>query len=770
MDLRTIMNSDAAGTSRRPPSPPPQRPPSQLTRKPSEPIYPTHDQSAPASSSSYLSGYPNGPAQQPPPLQRAQTSPDRSSSYGSLQSPYQYQAPSSINTGAQSQRGHSPPPAPYAPSASRDSFAAPVAYNHPQHQQPRQQSPIAPQRSQSIQSVLTPYSSTSHSFPHRESPPAAPPQPHSSQQFSPQAQGSLPGTPRGSAAALYHHSSPSSARPQSSGHDSLSHSASSPWVGQDVQMHMSPTAVPRAIRHDSRAFDQTPRRASAVTDRRESDESVSPKTAFPPNVRRDSVAGHTEHRIDRENGVVAQNSRGLSQSSQSQPMQTAPAAPRFDSSPSSLGPVVHDSPKVKTEPRPKANFTAESASSSPQPPAPKRRRYNEPPIFARQAARTKGRIPMIPNRMPPISKHIRNTSQNPWVLRQQALTQTASPPKIKRESPAVNGPPTPAQPSQPSQPAPPAQAVQSTGPAQLKSLGPWEPSISGFIPFEDITKVVCDFLFKHVVMRNDAMAGPAGATAVGQGAIIEIEAKLGQLMDLDRGERLHLPILTESVINKDNTRLRTNFESNMTQAQHRAMNNFLNETVKASMPQANPGRIPLSYAHKKERDMFYEVSPSDLPPIIRQNLNPRHKPKVRVTVDQRTGEVLAKIVKCRVADLDIHNPRFCVDYRISVNLEMNYDGDISHLTPADTGRGASDRNKDRMSYRHLAYQVDLTQVARSEPSAKGEFEHELEVEVSAAEIRRQGQLAMSGDPSNQYEDLVKGLLDNIRILARAVPP
>jgi hypothetical protein len=57
----------------------------------------------------------------------------------------------------------------------------------------------------------------------------------------------------------------------------------------------------------------------------------------------------------------------------------------------------------------------------------------------------------------------------------------------------------------------------------------------------------------------------------------------------------------------------------------------------------------------------------------------------------------------------------------------------------------------------------------AQPSAKGDFDHELEIEVSAAEIRRQGQLAMSGDPKNQYEDLVKGLLDNIRLLARAVP-
>jgi hypothetical protein len=53
---------------------------------------------------------------------------------------------------------------------------------------------------------------------------------------------------------------------------------------------------------------------------------------------------------------------------------------------------------------------------------------------------------------------------------------------------------------------------------------------------------------------------------------------------------------------------------------------------------------------------------------------------------------------------------------------------------------------------------------------KNDFEHELEVEVSAAEIRRQGNLAMSGDPSNQYEELVKGFVDNIRVLARAVPP
>lgn len=95
-----------------------------------------------------------------------------------------------------------------------------------------------------------------------------------------------------------------------------------------------------------------------------------------------------------------------------------------------------------------------------------------------------------------------------------------------------------------------------------------------------------------------------------------------------------------------------------------------------------------------------------------------------MTTDQRTGAVLARIIKCRIADLDVYSPRTCLDWRISVNLEMNYEGDIGELSlPADpnslVGAGAGAprggaRSKDRMSYRHLAYQIDLTQVATTE--------------------------------------------------------
>lgn len=64
-------------------------------------------------------------------------------------------------------------------------------------------------------------------------------------------------------------------------------------------------------------------------------------------------------------------------------------------------------------------------------------------------------------------------------------------------------------------------------------------------------------------MRKDVGAGPAGGAATGQDAILEVEAKLGQLIDRNRGERLRLPVLTECILSKDDPAIRTSFESSM---------------------------------------------------------------------------------------------------------------------------------------------------------------------------------------------------------------
>ena len=121
----------------------------------------------------------------------------------------------------------------------------------------------------------------------------------------------------------------------------------------------------------------------------------------------------------------------------------------------------------------------------------------------------------------------------------------------------------------------------------------------------------------------------------------------------------------------------------------------------------------MDYVHTHERDRFYELPQAalaSLPPSVRPHINPRHKVKVRVTTNQKTGQQLAKIIKVRIADLDIYSPRTAFDWRVSVNLEMPYDGDVDGLVEVSEDGKRPDRNKDRMSYRHLAYQIDLTQV------------------------------------------------------------
>jgi hypothetical protein len=151
--------------------------------------------------------------------------------------------------------------------------------------------------------------------------------------------------------------------------------------------------------------------------------------------------------------------------------------------------------------------------------------------------------------------------------------------------------------------------------------------------------------------------------------------------------------------------------------QHKYINTFLNKVVIESKRKesSEASRIPLDCVHTRERDSFYEL-PSDkyhiLPPTIRETLNPRHQTRVRVTTDQKTGKVLKKIIKARIADMNVYSPFTAFDWRVSVNMEMPYTGDHEKLYPlgGGTGPGDGDRNKDRLSYRHLIYQVDLTQV------------------------------------------------------------
>ena len=95
-------------------------------------------------------------------------------------------------------------------------------------------------------------------------------------------------------------------------------------------------------------------------------------------------------------------------------------------------------------------------------------------------------------------------------------------------------------------------------------LGPWEPSILNIIPYEEITRAVSDFLFTEVVLRNDV--GVVSNHGVhSSDAVLEIEAKIGQIIDRNTNDRLRIPVMSECVLCSKDPSIRTTFKSSMTE-------------------------------------------------------------------------------------------------------------------------------------------------------------------------------------------------------------
>jgi polynucleotide 5'-triphosphatase len=200
------------------------------------------------------------------------------------------------------------------------------------------------------------------------------------------------------------------------------------------------------------------------------------------------------------------------------------------------------------------------------------------------------------------------------------------------------------------------------------------------------------------------------------------------------------------------------------------MNSFLNSTIQAAQA---PGRVPFVYEHLFQTDTFATLSPAglaSLPPSVqkRRHLSGREL-RLRTSRDTRNPQkVLAHIIKVPLGDLHIQNPGEPYDCRISMNLEVNFpvDTPISDLieAPTESKPAPPERRKDRLSYKHLAYSVDLTKVESAGVAPK----YELELEVDAGVLREQIERGKRGEDS-AYTDVVAGFLDNATFLMRQAP-
>lgn len=190
--------------------------------------------------------------------------------------------------------------------------------------------------------------------------------------------------------------------------------------------------------------------------------------------------------------------------------------------------------QIKEEPnvRPQSNGIHQAPpmpSPSPQQPPKKKIRYTEPPIWARSVT---GRI-------------------------KNAISSQSS--KVNGKQPAANHPP-PSHVAAETNGHPQASptATRSVPPESTGSglLGAWEESITGQKPVEQLSKLVADWLYMNVVQRTDV------GELESRGVEIEIEAKLGQLINKETNERYYLPVQSECIIADTG---RVGFRSSMTE-------------------------------------------------------------------------------------------------------------------------------------------------------------------------------------------------------------
>jgi polynucleotide 5'-triphosphatase len=424
-----------------------------------------------------------------------------------------------------------------------------------------------------------------------------------------------------------------------------------------------------------------------------------------------------------------------------------PIAPPQPMSQSSL-PPSHFQPAAQ----PTLKRPAESDPELSVPVKKTKKRYAEPPIWARYVPSNPHYDPDVDRRLgpPPDPTQARRPSPRPTLHVVTPQQQTQATPQTQQELPNV------AQPNGHA-PQPPTNGHAPANAPIHPFLGPWEPCIKGSMAQSDqFTLQVGKYLFEEMLGRPEIGVGNAHNGA------LEIEAKLGTLVAKSTDQRVHLPVQNPVVLDR-NMSSQLRFESHMTEAHHKRLNEFLNQAVQESA--AIPGRHRLDYKHRYEVDSFAQLSAAGmdaLPESAYKYLDPNRQPRLRTSINERapagSDPVIARIVKIRLADLDIFCPQSPFDCRISINIEvdMHRPGlDFKAIVEgADSKFG--ERKKDRLSYTHSVYSVDLTQVK----GADGRKIHELEIEVDALKLREQAERERAGQPSG-FGDMVQGLVNNI---------
>jgi len=184
--------------------------------------------------------------------------------------------------------------------------------------------------------------------------------------------------------------------------------------------------------------------------------------------------------------------------------------------------------------------------------------------------------------------------------------------------------------------------------------------------------------------------------------------------------------------------------------QHKHYNTLLNRLKNESSQPSHIGS-PLDYSHRYLVDSFYAAEGND-------------KDKIRVTRDEKTGSTLECMRKMRLGNLNIFSPKHAADWRVSVNLEIPMQHPVGAVTHS--------RRKDRVSYSHEEFSIDLTQVtSKTSPNAPPQILHELELEIARPDLLQSTAMKRNDTSYHEHEryafdELIRAFVNNARVLVR----
>lgn len=281
-------------------------------------------------------------------------------------------------------------------------------------------------------------------------------------------------------------------------------------------------------------------------------------------------------------------------------------------------------------------------------------------------------------------------------------------------------------------PPPPGTGGPAGGSANVEGGTILRPSITGVVPFVDMTRKIAEWLYSNLLSMDDQ-----------DRRNVEVEIKFGTIADKATQRRLDLPVTTETLLQPAYAQQRTRFVASLQDDQFRHANEMLDGLAGGSSPTLQ--RLPAL----RTRDSVFASRDGG--------------GKIRVTHDESGENVVARINKRRVADIMVYSPGDLVDFRLSLNVETPVGpGEQLAQTPSTI------RNKNRQSYRAPGMQFDLTSVIS--PSSSGDsVSKELEVELDGPQLVRlfdAYRLHSDAAAMDQFEELLHQALDNTRAIAR----